>query len=169
VPGIRLEPFGERHRPGLRALLADPQVLRYTRVPEPVPPDFDETWTSSYEARKAVGTAMNFAVEDDRDGTFLGIAVAPSITAADHAAELGYVLAPAARGRGIATEALGLLSGWAFAQGMHRLYLVISVENDASKRVAQRAGYQFEGVLRGVHVKQGRFEDVEYWSRLATD
>jgi RimJ/RimL family protein N-acetyltransferase len=108
----------------LRTLLADPQVLRYTRVPEPVPPDFDETWTSSYEARKAVGTAMNLAVEDDRDGTFLGIAVAPSIAAADHAAELGYVLAPAARGRGIATEALGLLTGWAFGQGMHRLYLV---------------------------------------------
>jgi RimJ/RimL family protein N-acetyltransferase len=52
---------------------------------------------------------------------------------------------------------------------MHRLYLVISVENDASKRVALRAGYQFEGVLRGVHFKQGRFENVEYWSRLATD
>jgi RimJ/RimL family protein N-acetyltransferase len=168
VPGIRLEPFGERHRPGFRALLADPQVRRYTRVPEPPPPDFDNTWVSSYEERRAAGTAMNFAVEDE-DGTFLGIAVAPAIDVTDRAAELGYVLAPAARGRGAATEALGLLTGWAFAQGMHRLYLVISVENDASKRVALRAGYQFEGVLRGVHFKQGRFENVEYWSRLATD
>ena len=169
MPGVRLEPFDERHRPGFRALLADPQVLRYTRVPEPAPPDFDETWVSSYEVRRAARTAMNFALEDARDGTFLGIAVAPSIDTADRAAELGYVVASEARGRGIATAALGLLTDWAFAQGMHRLYLVISVENDASKRVAQRAGYRFEGVLRGVHFKQGRFEDVEYWSRLATD
>ena len=35
--------------------------------------------------------------------------------------------------------------------------------------VAHRAGYRFEGVLRGVHFKQGRFEDVEYWSRLVPD
>jgi RimJ/RimL family protein N-acetyltransferase len=52
---------------------------------------------------------------------------------------------------------------------MERLELLISVENDASKRVAERCGYVREGVLRSLHVKQDVREDTEIWSRLATD
>jgi RimJ/RimL family protein N-acetyltransferase len=52
---------------------------------------------------------------------------------------------------------------------MIRLQLLISVSNDASKRVAQRCGYRFDGVLRGLYVKQDLREDTESWSRLVTD
>ena len=52
---------------------------------------------------------------------------------------------------------------------MIRLQLLISVSNDASKRVAERCGYRFEGVLRGMYVKQDMREDTESWSRLVTD
>ena len=75
-----------------------------------------------------------------------------------------------ARGRGVASEALQRLTSWAFQeQDMYRLQLLISVSNEASKRVAQRCGYRFEGVLRGLYVKQDQREDTESWSRLVTD
>jgi RimJ/RimL family protein N-acetyltransferase len=52
---------------------------------------------------------------------------------------------------------------------MFRLELLISVDNAASKRVAEKGGYVREGVLRSFHVKQDVREDTEIWSRLSTD
>jgi len=85
-------------------------------------------------------------------------------------AELGYVVASAARGRGVATAALGLLTDWALEElGAERLELRISVDNVASKRVAERCGYVRDGVLRSLYVKEGLREDTEVWSRLPGD
>jgi RimJ/RimL family protein N-acetyltransferase len=52
---------------------------------------------------------------------------------------------------------------------MARVELLISVDNPASKRVAERCGYVREGVLRSLHVKQDVREDTEIWSRLVDD
>jgi RimJ/RimL family protein N-acetyltransferase len=150
-------------------MLGDPDVVRFTRIPEPVPPDFARSWLSSYEDARREGTREAFAIVDE-EGGFLGIAVAPRIDRETRTAELGYTTAPAARGRGVATEALRQLTEWALAElEMERLELLISVDNPASKRVAERAGYVREGVLRSLWFKQGRREDTEIWSRLAAD
>jgi RimJ/RimL family protein N-acetyltransferase len=170
MPAIQLVPFGPQHLPGLQSLVDDPSVRRYTRVPEPVPEDFVESWVDRYERGKLDNTRMNFAIEDVDDATFLGLALAPEMDLDERTAELGYVLATEARGRGVATVALGQLTAWAFEeQHMIRVQLLISVANDASKRVAERCGYQFEGVLRGLYFKQDLREDTESWSRLVTD
>jgi RimJ/RimL family protein N-acetyltransferase len=148
---ITLEPFGERHLAGVEGMLADPELLRFTRVPEPAPPGFARTWLERYEEARREGGREAFAIVDE-SGAFLGLALAPS------------------RGRGVASEALRRLTAWAFAElGMLRLELLISAENTASKRVAERCGYVREGVLRSRHVKQDLREDTEIWSRLATD
>ena len=166
---IRLEPLGVEYVPLVEAMLHDPDLLRFTRVPEPVPPGFARTWLDCYEKARGDGSREAFAVVGG-DGDFLGMAFAPEIDRETGTAELGYVVAPAARGRGVATEALRQLTEWAFAElGMFRLELKISVENTASKRVAERCGYVREGVLRSLHFKQGLREDTEIWSRLATD
>ncbi len=166
---ITLEPFGERHLAGVEGMLADPELLRFTRVPEPAPPGFARTWLERYEEARREGGREAFAIVDE-SGAFLGLALAPSIDHEARTAELGYVVAPEARGRGVASEALRRLTAWAFAElGMLRLELLISVENTASKRVAERCGYVREGVLRSRHVKQDLREDTEIWSRLATD
>jgi RimJ/RimL family protein N-acetyltransferase len=166
---IRLEPFGERHLAALEAMLGDAELLRFTRVPDPVPPGFARIWLDRYEEGRADGGREAFAIVDE-DGNFLGLALAPRIEEDARTAELGYVVAPEARGRGIATEALGLLTEWALSdRGLLRLELLISVENGASKRVAERCGYVREGILRSLHVKEGVREDTEIWSRLATD
>jgi RimJ/RimL family protein N-acetyltransferase len=150
-------------------MLDDPELLRFTRVPEPVPPGFARIWLDRCEEARGNGSREAFAIVDEQ-GSFLGLALAPTIDREGRTAELGYVVAPAARGRGVATEALRQLTAWAFAElAMLRLELMISVENRASKRVAERCGYVREGVLRSLHVKQGLHEDTEIWSRLATD
>jgi RimJ/RimL family protein N-acetyltransferase len=165
---VRLVPFGREHLAGFNAMLSDPDVLRYTRVPEPVPDRFAESWAARYEAGRVDGTRQNFAILD-LDDVFCGIAVAPTIDRDEQTAELGYVVAPHARGRGVAAEALRQLSDWAFEQGLVRLYLLISEQNPASKKVAARAGYRFEGVMRSVYVKPGIREDTEVWARLSSD
>jgi RimJ/RimL family protein N-acetyltransferase len=164
---IELELFSEKHVPGVAALLDDQDVLRFTRIPEPPPEDFASTWHARYDAARRDGTREAFAVVEN--GEFLGLALAPTIDRETQTAELGYVVAPEARGRGVATEALRQLTDWALAEGMLRTELLISVENAASQKVAERCGYTREGVLRNTYVKPGRREDTEIWSRLATD
>jgi len=165
---MRLEPFTAAHIPLLDELLGDPDTLRWTRIPEPPPADFGADWTGRYEAGRADGTTEGFAALGD-DGLFLGLALVPTIDREAGEAELGYMVAPSARGRGIGTEILRELTAWAFEQGIQRCELIISVGNDASERVAERAGYVREGTLRSIHLKQGKREDVTVWSRLPTD
>lgn len=159
---IRLEPLGEQHLPLLESVLADEETLRFTRVPVPVPAGFARTWLSRYddEARAA------FAIVED--GRPVGLALAPTLDREQLTAELGYIVLPEARGRGVAGEALAQLTEWALAQGMRRIELAIDVDNEPSKKVAARCGYALEGVMRSVHVKQGLRSDVELWSRLAS-
>jgi RimJ/RimL family protein N-acetyltransferase len=80
------------------------------------------------------------------------------------------MVAPTARGRGVGTEMLRQLTSWAFAEGgTLRASLLIDVVNVPSQRVAIRAGYTLEGVLRSSYFKQGMRSDVQIWSRLPTD
>ena len=167
--GLQLVPLAREHLPALHAVVHDPDVLRFTRVPNPPPPGFVESWYAAYDRGRADGTRDAFAVVDGA-GDLLGLAVAASINRATRTAELGYMVVPQARGRGVATTALGMLSEWAFDQlGALRLELVINLDNPASKAVARRCGYQLEGVLRSTHFKGDQRQDVELWSLLPDD
>lgn len=166
---IRLERLAEKHLPAVDELLTDSDVLRFTRVPVPVPPNFPETWLERYEDGRRAGTREAFAIVDDGSEAFLGVALAVHISREDRMIELGYIVAPEARGRGVAGEALRQLTEWAFGEGALRVELWIDVVNEPSKRVAARCGYVREGVLRSIHFRQGQRHDFEIWSRLPTD
>jgi RimJ/RimL family protein N-acetyltransferase len=166
---VRLEPLDEAHLGAVAAMLSDPDVLRFTLVPEPTPEDFPRQWLAAYEAGRRDGTREAFAALDG-DGRFVGLALAFGIDRAAAEAELGYIVAPEARGRGLGTAILRALTDWAFAAtGVRRLRLVVDVDNAASLRVAERSGYAREGVMRSVHFKGGRRVDAVLLSRLATD
>jgi [ribosomal protein S5]-alanine N-acetyltransferase len=89
---------------------------------------------------------------------------------ADSRASVGYWLLSRARGKGIASCALVLVSQWAFAElGVKRIGLLTDPRNVASMRVAERAGFQREGVLRSwVDVNGDRVDHVSF-SLLPTD
>jgi [ribosomal protein S5]-alanine N-acetyltransferase len=170
VPDVRLEPLGEPHLAAVAEMFADDDVLRYTRVPVPVPSGWEREWFDFYEEGRRNGTREAFAAVDADDGSFLGLGLAFSIDAEGRQLELGYVVSPHGRGRGVATRTLQLLTDWAFdALDALRIELWISASNEASKRVAERAGYSYEGTLRSYHFKQGIRDDFEVWSRLASD
>jgi RimJ/RimL family protein N-acetyltransferase len=81
--------------------------------------------------------------------------------------EIAYVIAPSARGRGIASDAVALVSRWAFDQlHLERLQLSIHPDNEASKRVAVKSCYEYEGTLRSTKVIRGRRVDSTVWSLL---
>ncbi len=169
MSGVRLVPLGRQHLEGVGRLVRDPSSVRHTRIPEPAPADFPERWLERYEAGRVEGTREAFAIED-ATGAFLGVALAPSVERVERTAELGYIVAPEARGRGVGTEALRLLTEWALSeQGVERIELLIAVDNEPSRLIAARCGYVREGVLRSVYVKEGIRDDLEVWSRLASD
>ncbi len=81
------------------------------------------------------------------------------------AAEVGYWLAPRARGRGLATAAASLLIDWGFAElGVARIEFAILPENRASQRVAERLGATPEGLRERSHHADGRWWDMTIWS-----
>jgi RimJ/RimL family protein N-acetyltransferase len=150
-------------------LLEDRAVLDYTMVPVPVPDGFASTWYGRYEEGRRDGSREAFAIVGD-DAAFLGLALAFGIDREGREVELGYVVSPHARGRGVATQAVRLLTEWAFSElDVLRIVLQISTDNAASQRVAERAGYLHEGTLRSAHFKQGIRQDLQVWSRLADD
>jgi RimJ/RimL family protein N-acetyltransferase len=84
------------------------------------------------------------------------------------ALEIGYsVTDPSLRGKGVATEAAGLLVGWLFkSKKIARVQLTLIPENAASRRVAEKSGFRFEGVLRRSVFSQGKSADIEMWALL---
>jgi RimJ/RimL family protein N-acetyltransferase len=68
---------------------------------------------------------------------------------------IGYWLAAEARGQGLTTAALRALSRWGIEElGLGRVELVTDPDNIASQRVAEKAGFQREGVLRAMLVNR---------------
>ena len=71
------------------------------------------------------------------------------------------------QGKGVATEAVKLMTGYLFDRRKEkRIRLIIHPDNAGSKRVAQKSGYQYEGIARGAWFHRGRNQDVEVHSLL---
>jgi RimJ/RimL family protein N-acetyltransferase len=135
-----------------------------------VPEGFERKWLALYEDGRRDGKREGYAVVDVETGAFLGIAGVVDIHPDQNQGEIGYALAPEARGRGIATRALELVTRYALEDlGLDRVELQISTDNDASIRVAEKCGYRREGVLRSLYIKPGRRGDFVIYSRLPTD
>ena len=166
MPELRLEPLGSQHLHAVDALVRDPEVLRFTPLPEPVPDDQAASMLAAYDADD---TRIAYAAVDEV-GRFAGLGMVVRLDRTAQECELGYLVPAAMRGEGVATEVLRLLTRLAFDQlGMLRVQLRINADNVASERVAGRNGYTREGVLRSTYLKPGVRVDTAVWSRLASD
>jgi RimJ/RimL family protein N-acetyltransferase len=167
---IRLVTISEAHLAGLTLLLRDPDVVRNTRVPEPLEEGFEHRWLESYENGQRDGTRDGYAIEDAETGTFLGIAGLVAIEREANQGEIGYIVVREARGRGIASRALRLATDYALGEvGLERVVLMIATDNEPSVRVAERCGYHREGVFRSLYMKPGRRADFVVYSKLPGD
>jgi ribosomal-protein-alanine N-acetyltransferase len=110
----------------------------------------------------------NFTIEVE--GTPAGgIGFAAGTDVERFSAEIGYWLGEPFWGRGIVTEALSLVTEYAFVrQNILRLFALPFADNLASSRVLEKAGYVREGLLRSASVKFGRPRDQWMYARINT-
>ncbi|RVX42072.1 RimJ/RimL family protein N-acetyltransferase [Nonomuraea polychroma] len=135
-------------------------------LPSPYGPEDVRDYFAMAAAKWEAGGA-EFAITEN--GRYAGsIGVRPP----DHSgvAEIGYVVAPWARGRDVATTAARAVTDWAFDHGIRRVELQAAVENVASVRVAYKSGFREEGRRREARrLRDGRYVDMVAFARLKGD
>ncbi|MEU8119276.1 GNAT family protein [Spirillospora sp. NPDC049024] len=167
-----LRPFGLDDAPALiEAIRAGEDYL------PPNFPDVLEAEPIAWFLREGVhkvqrfGLGVHLAAADRDTGDLVGTIGLFRVNWTHLTCEVGYGMRPSARGRGHATEALSLISDWALRTcGLFRVELRAMVNNPASIRVAEKAGYVREGVARGgERDSEGVSRDMVVFSRIATD
>jgi ribosomal-protein-alanine N-acetyltransferase len=107
------------------------------------------------------------------DGTLAGIVAWRSIETAGPrpgCLEIGALLFPEHRRRGLGTAAQRLLVGYLFATTLaNRLQAITNVENLAEQRALERIGFRREGVMRGLAFDGGHWHDGVLYARLRGD
>ena len=94
------------------------------------------------------GGFVNLAIE--RDGRLIGDvqARAPKNAFPPGVCEIGITLFADVRGQGLGRDAVALFTERLFGEGWERVQASTSVDNVAMRRVLERLGWGFEGVLR---------------------
>ena len=162
---VTLRPFSEDDIPAMVVALQDPEISRWTAtIPYPYHEHHAREFIGSHPGALADGRGANFVITNAGDGRLLG-AVGMEVeghggSGAD--AEVGYWVAAAERGRGVATRAVGLMVGWLRRDlGMAEIALHTFPGNVASERVAEKSGF----VRAGSHTidRCGRDQPVNRW------
>lgn len=163
---VRLRPWRPDDASAVFAACQDAEIQRWTQVPLPYRrEDADGFVTAVAPATWADGGAL-FAVDRQDDGALLcSIGLFPP---SEGFGEAGYWTVAEHRGRGYTAEALRVLADWTFTEvGLGRLELHVDPANTGSRRVAERAGFTVEGLVRQRFLHRGRPSDVLLYARLA--
>jgi RimJ/RimL family protein N-acetyltransferase len=168
---LHLRPWRPHDIDAVALACQDPEIQRWTRVPAP----YTRAHAEDFVARQApaawaAGTGAVFAVVDATTEELLASVALSEITSTGEA-QLGYWCAAHSRGQGVTSQAVATLCRWGFgALGLARIEWRAAVGNTASLRVARKAGFSLEGVLRQALVIGGdRRVDCWVGSRLPAD
>ena len=165
--GLILRPWLLEDAPAVTAACQDPEIARWIPV---IPVPYEEQHARAFLEQSARsrenGESYGFAVLDAETGALLGaigIGLLPF-----RCGRIGYWVAREARGRGVGTTALKALCSWAVNElGLKRLDLLTDPDNLASQRVAEKAGFQREGIMRSsLEYQDGRRRDSVLFSLL---
>jgi RimJ/RimL family protein N-acetyltransferase len=149
TPRLLLQPWRREDAPEALRLYGDPELVRWLSPAMTTVPDVQamelvlEQWAQ--EHTRLTPPAGRWAVRAREDGRLVGaIALLPLPPEAEDS-EVGYVLLPAERGKGYATEATRELLRWAFAQDLPEVFVVARPRNAAGIAVAERLGFSWVG------------------------
>jgi RimJ/RimL family protein N-acetyltransferase len=157
-----LRPWTKHDVPTLVVACSEPEIAHW--IPS-IPRPYTENDARAFIERETKPEMRSFAI--DIEGALAG-AIGLALNSDGYRGHVGYWVAREARGRGVCTRALGLLSRWALDElCLQRLELITDPDNVASQRVAEKVGYRREGVLRA-HLKHpdGRIRDSVMFSLL---
>ncbi|MEA2254476.1 MAG: hypothetical protein QOG35_521 [Solirubrobacteraceae bacterium] len=157
---VALRAWSEGDIPFIVTACQDPLIERFTAaIPSPYGETDARAWLASQEPARRAGRSLELAILDASSAAPLGAVALSSMDLRHRRSGMGYWLAEHARGRGIATEAVRLLAGWALGVlRLDRLELMIHPENIASQGVAERCGFKREGLLRSHMLKRNSDE-----------
>jgi len=151
-----LRPKRTEDADAVTAACQDPEIPRWTMVPSPYTRRHAEEHLATVAERARRGESVDLHAVDP-DGALLGAFSLMALDRAPGQGEIGYWVAAEARGRGVATRAVRLLTEWGHRElGLERIELMAHDDNLASRAVAERAGYAREPGLHpspriGVH------------------
>ncbi|HIY67329.1 MAG TPA: GNAT N-acetyltransferase [Candidatus Agrococcus pullicola] len=167
---LRLRLHQHADAPALQHIYSRPDVARYL---------LDEPWSETEAARqlgaRMMKTGLNstsaaLALVIEHKGEVIGDVQLWLTNIERRVAEIGWVIDPAYGGRGLATEAVRTVLTLGFDQGdLHRIAAQMDARNEASARLAQRAGMQREAHLRQDWWSKGEWTDTLIYGVLATD
>ena len=167
---VRLRLPADQDVPAIAEACQDPAIQRYTTVPEPYGRDEARSHIARAAALAADGVALNVATVDAESGEWLGNAGIRRHATDVGRWSIGYLVAPWARGRGLAERSVRLLCRFGFDElGAERIEITAEPENEPSLRVAERAGFQREGLLHAYLVVKGVRRDAVMFSLLRSD
>jgi ribosomal-protein-alanine N-acetyltransferase len=154
--GVRLRQW--RDDPGdVAALVAawrDPSVVGANPIPADVAPAAARRWIAGESERRRCGLALDLVISPFDDDLVWGEVGLRRFDTVVRRAEIGWWLAPGARGRGAASVAVDLVATWALSPplGLRQVWARIGSDNAASARVAAGAGFRLLGTAGGGEV-----------------
>jgi ribosomal-protein-serine acetyltransferase len=128
------------------------------------------TWIAHCQRAWNLAGEYHFGAFEAGSGRLLGGVGLNHLNQARRSANLGYWVADAARGGGIAVSAAQLAAAWAFAQlGLQRIEILVQPENTASLRVAVKLGAVCEGIARNGIIIDGEPREAIVHSLVPDD
>jgi ribosomal-protein-alanine N-acetyltransferase len=164
---IKLRQAREADVEALLALRFDPDILSFTEVPPDATAADTRAWQELTERERRAGRGLYFTIAGAASDEFLGTCDLRIPSDDLEIGELGYLLAPHARGAGVAARALTLLISWGFESlGLTRIQALIHPDNRPSLRLVERLGFGREGLLRSYRAGRASREDRVIYSLL---
>ena len=147
--------------------VSDPEVKRF--IGWPLMETLLQTQAHIEELlrREAAGTHLYASIVWRQTGEHVGTAMLFGFDHTVKNAELGYVLSRAHWGKGIGTETVALICGFAFETlKLHRLTARVVRENIPSARVLEKNGFSLEGCQKENCLIEGRYSDTLLYGRV---
>lgn len=116
------------------------------------------------------GDHAGWGIEHRDSGKFIGTIGFIEIRQGGYVGEVGYVLNRHYWGQGLMTEALKAVIDFGFRHmELRRIEAAARVTNVGSYRVMEKAGMQFEGIMRDARYNKGRMETVRLYAIIRSD
>jgi RimJ/RimL family protein N-acetyltransferase len=164
---VLLRTLGRADAGAVARACQDPAITRWTTVPLINSERDARRFIDAAERDRKAARALTLAVV--RDGEFAG---ASTLTCdwEHRKGEVGCWITRASREQNVATRALQLVAHWAIDElRLERIELLSHADNEASQRLAVRAGFAREGLLRAYRPSERGREDLVLFSLLPTD
>ncbi|MFG3199407.1 GNAT family N-acetyltransferase [Streptomyces sp. NPDC048208] len=167
--GLRLRPWRAEDAPAVHAAFQDP-VLHQWHGRSCDSEEEAAGWIEAWHAEWAGESGAQWAVVRADTGELRGRAALREIRLRDGVAEVAYWTVTRARGQGVAKHATDALVRWALEEtGFNRLELMHAMANEASCRVATKAGFAVEGTRRRALLHPDGWHDMHLHARLRAD